>query len=93
MLKKVAMNHICDHCGKPAICARYRTMYANTQFEQTVKCFECDNCMNKSDAELYPTSKCDTWTAIKGTIKWYAQLAAIYVRHLTRRPSADEIPF
>ena len=42
----------CDWCGAPAVCSSYRTLYVDTEFENTSRFFECASCAGKSTAEL-----------------------------------------
>lgn len=38
-------NHpLCDWCGGKAITSRYRTLYEETEYEQTSQYFECRRC-------------------------------------------------
>ena len=46
------MTRHCDWCGKPATIMTYRTLYENTEFEQTTRCFECDECASMPTEEL-----------------------------------------
>ena len=38
------MDTHCDWCGRPASIRRYRTLYADTEFEQTSSYLECEEC-------------------------------------------------
>lgn len=42
----------CDWCGKRAVTRTYRTLYEDTEFEQTSSFFECAACAVKPTSEL-----------------------------------------
>jgi len=42
----------CDWCGKPAVILTYRTLYVDTEFENTSKYFECEACSQKRTEDL-----------------------------------------
>ena len=43
---------LCDWCGRPAVLSTYRTLYENTEFEQTSQYYECEECAKLQTASL-----------------------------------------
>lgn len=41
---KNSQHILCDWCGKPAITVAYRTLYTDTEYEQTSRYYECKKC-------------------------------------------------
>ena len=44
--------HLCDWCGTLANCISYRTLYPETEYEQTGKYVECERCAGTATQSL-----------------------------------------
>lgn len=42
----------CDWCGKMAVTRTYRTLYEDTEFENTSSFYECAECAAKPTSEI-----------------------------------------
>lgn len=43
---------LCDWCGRRAVTSTYRTLYEDTEFEQTSQYFECAECASKPTKDI-----------------------------------------
>ena len=51
-LKKLTDVPRCDWCGRRAVTFRYRTMYADTVYENTSAYYECRRCARKPSDKI-----------------------------------------
>lgn len=47
----------CDWCGQPAITVTFRTLYKDTEFENTGNYWECIRCSQLPDAKVGITER------------------------------------
>lgn len=50
---------LCDWCGAPAEFTTYRTLYEDTEYEQTSRYYECAACHQKATNDLISEVKDD----------------------------------